>query len=295
MSSMSKDKSTLKSVDTSSNTGSVKNPSDAATQGSSSAPAKGASSTPAKGSSSTPAKGFYILPNLFTSAGLFAGFYAIMQARLGNFEAACLAIYVAMVMDIIDGRLARLTNTMSDFGSEYDSLSDMVSFGVAPALIVYDFALSELGRFGILVAFVYIACAALRLARFNVATISDKRFFTGLPSPGAAAMMVSIVWVCVDSNIQSQNVDVVLAIILFLLALAMVSNIKYRSFKDTDFRDKMPFIGLILFIVAIAMIYIDPPLAFLLIGSVYIITGAITYISSKMRRTSIKLPKLGDK
>jgi len=226
-----------------------------------------------------PSKGFYVLPNLFTSAGLFAGFYAIMQARLGNYEAACLAIYAAMAMDIIDGRLARLTNTMSDFGSEYDSLSDMVSFGVAPALIVYDFALSELGRFGILVAFVYIACAALRLARFNVASISDKRYFTGLPSPGAAAMMVSIIWVCVDSNISAKDVNVLLAIMLFALGLIMVSNIKYRSFKDVDFRDKMPFIGLIILIVGIAMIYIDPPLAFLLIGSVYIISGAVTYAS----------------
>jgi len=241
-----------------------------------------------------PAKGFYVLPNLFTSAGLFAGFYAIMQARLGNFEAACLAIYAAMVMDIIDGRLARLTNTMSDFGSEYDSLSDMVSFGVAPALILYDFALSELGRFGILVAFVYIACAALRLARFNVATISDKRFFTGMPSPGAAAMMISIIWVCVDSNINPQDINVALAITLFALGLAMVSSIKYRSFKDVDFRDKMPFIGLIILIVGIAMIYIDPPLAFVLIGTVYIVSGAVTYVSRMIRRNPIKLPPSDD-
>ena len=234
-----------------------------------------------------PTKGFYVLPNLFTSAGLFAGFYAIMQARLGHFEAACLAIYAAMAMDILDGRLARLTNTMSDFGSEYDSLSDMVSFGVAPALIVYDFALQPLGRFGILVAFVYIACAALRLARFNVSATSDKRFFTGLPSPGAAAMMVSILWVCIDSGVVAQNVDVMLAIILFLLGLAMVSNIKYRSFKDVDFRDKMPFIGLIVLIVGIAMIYIDPPMAFMLIGVVYIIGGAVFYLSGKLKSKKI--------
>ena len=281
---MKKDKPKLKSVDSTDNQ-SVKDKS-----------AKGSlSDKPAKGSlSDKPAKGFYVLPNLFTSAGLFAGFYAIMQARLGNFEAACLAIYAAMVMDIIDGRLARLTNTMSDFGSEYDSLSDMVSFGVAPALILYDFALSELGRFGILVAFVYIACAALRLARFNVAAISDKRFFTGLPSPGAAAMMVSIVWVCVDSNIAASDVDVALAVILFCLAIAMVSNVKYRSFKDVDFHDKMPFIGLIILIVGIAMIYIDPPLAFLLIGSVYIIGGAVIYLSNRLKRKPIKMPSIND-
>lgn len=230
-----------------------------------------------------PAKGIFVLPNLFTSAGLFAGFYAIMQARLGHFEAACLAIYGAMIMDIIDGRLARLTNTMSDFGSEYDSLSDMVSFGVAPALVLYDFALSELGRFGSLVAFVYIACAALRLARFNVASSSDKRFFTGVPSPGAAAMVATVIWVCVDYSIMPNDVNLGLALLMVLMALAMVSNIKYRSFKDVDFRDKMPFIGLIILVLVIAMIYLDPPLAFLLIGSTYMISGAVFWASKKLK------------
>lgn len=238
--------------------------------------------------SKTPGKGFFILPNLFTTAGLFAGFYAIMQAKLGNFEAACLAIYAAMMMDIIDGRLARLTNTMSDFGSEYDSLSDMVSFGVAPALVLYDFALAGLGRFGSLVAFVYLACAALRLARFNVATISDKRFFTGVPSPGAAAMIATVIWVCVDYQIMPQDVEIGLALLMVLMALAMVSNIKYRSFKDVDFRDQMPFIGLILLVIVISMIYMDPPLAFLMIGSIYMISGAVIYASSKLRKMRAK-------
>jgi CDP-diacylglycerol--serine O-phosphatidyltransferase len=233
--------------------------------------------------SKKPAKGIFVLPNLFTSAGLFAGFYAIMQARIGNYEAACLAIYGAMIMDIIDGRLARLTNTMSDFGSEYDSLSDMVSFGVAPALVLYDFALSELGRFGSLVAFVYIACAALRLARFNVASGSDKRFFTGVPSPGAAAMIATVIWVCVDYSIMPEDVNVGLALLMVLMALAMVSNIKYRSFKDVDFRDQMPFIGLIVLVLVIAMIYMDPPLAFLMIGSIYMISGAVFYASKKIK------------
>ena len=232
----------------------------------------------------TPSTGVFVLPNLFTSAGLFAGFYAIMQAKLGNFEAACLAIYGAMIMDIIDGRLARLTNTMSEFGSQYDSLSDMVSFGVAPALVLYDFALSGLGRFGSLVAFVYIACAALRLARFNVATVSDKRFFTGVPSPGAAAMIATVIWVCVDYKIMATDVKIGLALLMVLMALAMVSNIKYRSFKDVDFRDKMPFIGLILLVLTIAMIYMDPPLAFLLIGGTYMVSGAVFYASSKIRK-----------
>jgi CDP-diacylglycerol--serine O-phosphatidyltransferase len=235
-----------------------------------------------------PAKGFYVLPNLFTSAGLFAGFYAIMQARLGHYEAACLAIYVAMAMDIIDGRLARLTNTMSDFGSEYDSLSDMVSFGVAPALVLYDFALSDLGRVGSLVAFIYLACAALRLARFNVAPGSDKRYFTGMPSPGAAAMLASVVWVCIDYKVAPETINISLAVLVALLGLAMVSNIKYRSFKDVDFRDRMPFIGLIVLVLVIAMIYLDPPFAFLLIGTVYIVSGTVTGLLKYMRRQNNK-------
>ncbi|MCL4140913.1 UNVERIFIED_CONTAM: hypothetical protein GTU68_038082 [Idotea baltica] len=201
-----------------------------------------------------------------------------MQARLGHFEAACLAIYVAMVMDILDGRLARLTNTMSEFGSEYDSLSDMVSFGVAPALVLYDFALVELGRVGSLVAFIYIACAALRLARFNVQKTDDKRHFTGVPSPGAAAMLASVVWVCADYNIDPTNLSVMFAVLVILLAFSMVSNVKYRSFKDVDFRDKMPFVGLILFVIVIAIIYLDPPLAFLAIGTIYIVSGTVGYM-----------------
>lgn len=238
--------------------------------------------------SKKPAKGIYVLPNLFTSAGLFFGFYAIMQARLGHYEAACLAIYVAMAMDIIDGRLARLTNTMSDFGSEYDSLADMVSFGVAPALVLYDFVLKDLGRFGSLVAFVYIACAALRLARFNVAKTDDKRFFTGVPSPGAAAMIATVVWVFTDYGWDPQVFKVGLAVLMVLMALAMVSNIKYRSFKDVDFRDKMPFIGLIILVLVIAIVYLDPPMALLAVGSIYMVSGAVTYAIRKVKRGRIE-------
>lgn len=231
-----------------------------------------------------PSKGIYILPNLFTSAGLFAGFYAIMQARIGHFEAACLAIYAAMIMDILDGRLARLTNTMSEFGSEYDSLSDMVSFGVAPALVLYDFVLSDLGRVGSLIAFIYIACAALRLARFNVQKISDNRYFIGVPSPGAAAMLASVVWVMADYSIDPSTFTVSLALIVVVIAFSMVSNIKYRSFKDVDFRDKMPFIGLILLVVVIAIIYLDPPLAFLSIGTIYIVSGTASYLFKTIKK-----------
>jgi CDP-diacylglycerol--serine O-phosphatidyltransferase len=228
-----------------------------------------------------PAKGFFVLPNLFTTAGLFAGFYAIMQARLGHFEAAALAIYVAMAMDIIDGRLARLTNTQSAFGSEYDSLSDMVSFGVAPAMVLFEFVLHDLGRFGSLVAFVYIACAALRLARFNVSASSDKTHFTGVPSPGAAAMVASVVWVFVDYRINPSDYSFGLSISMVAMALAMVSNIKYRSFKDFEFRDKMPFVGLIVLVLIIAIVYLDPPLALVVVGSIYMVSGALLYVKNK--------------
>jgi len=230
-----------------------------------------------------PAKGIYVLPNLFTTAGLFAGFYAIMQARLGHFEAASLAIYAAMVMDVMDGRLARLTNTESAFGSEYDSLSDMVSFGVAPAMVLFEFVLSDLGRFGSLVAFIYIACAALRLARFNVSNISDSSHFTGMPSPGAAAIMASVVWVLVDYQISPKSINVVLAVLMVSTALAMVSNIQYRSFKDFNFRDKMPFVGLIVGVLVFALIYMDPPMAFLIVGLVYMLSGAIFYVVDKLK------------
>ncbi len=229
-------------------------------------------------------KGIYILPNLFTTAGLFAGFYAIMQARVGNFEAACLAIFVAMIMDIVDGRLARLTNTQTEFGSQYDSLSDMVSFGVAPAFLLYDFVLYDLGRLGSLVTFVYIACAALRLARFNAVKVSDKRFFVGVPSPGAAAMIATVVWVFVDSQINPEFYSVLLAMLMFLMALAMVSNIKYRSFKDVEIREQIPFIGLIVLVIVIAIIYLAPPMAFLLIGSTYIVSGAGLYALKKFNK-----------
>jgi len=230
-----------------------------------------------------PAKGFYILPNLFTTAGLFFGFYAIMQARLGHFEAASLAIYVSMTMDIIDGRLARLTHTQSAFGSQYDSLSDMVSFGVAPAMVLYEFALHDLGRVGSLAAFIYIACAALRLARFNVASSSDKTHFIGVPSPGAAAMIASFIWMFVDSNIDPQKYNLGLALLMVTMALAMVSNIKYRSFKDLEIRDKIPFVGLILLIFIIAVIYLDPPRALVAVGLIYMISGAIFYLANKFK------------
>lgn len=226
-----------------------------------------------------------MLPNLLTSAGLFAGFYAIMQSRLGHYEAACLAIYVAMIMDILDGRLARLTNTMTKFGSEFDSLADMVSFGVAPALVMYEFALVGTGKLGSFVTFVFIACAALRLARFNVASISDKKYFLGLPSPGAAGLIASLVWVMVDYDVTIGAVTpYAIALLMVITAIAMVSNVPYRSFKDVDLKNKMPFVGMIVLVLVIAIIYLDPPSAFLLIGVSYMLSGLAIYIMRKLNK-----------
>lgn len=188
-----------------------------------------------------------------------------------------------MIMDIVDGRLARLTNTMSEFGSQYDSLADMVSFGVAPALVLHAFVLNELGRVGSLITFLYIACAALRLARFNVASSDDKKFFTGLPSPGSAGLLASALWVCVDYGIAASDVIWLFALLVAMCAISMVSNIPYRSFKDIDIKEQMPFVGLIALVIVMALIYLDPPAAFLLIGSMYMVSGILLYAYGKWK------------
>ncbi len=225
-----------------------------------------------------PSKTVYALPNLLTTCGLFAGFYAIMQATQGHYEAACIAIYVAMVMDILDGRLARLTNTMSEFGSQYDSLADMISFGLAPAFVVYQWSLNGLGKVGGLVTFVYLACAALRLARFNVMKSEDKRHFTGLASPAAAGLVISAMYVCVDYDVSAKTIAPFMCLLVFASGILMVSNVKYRSFKDFDVKDQMPFVGLIVCVLIFAAIYFDPPVAFLLVGTSYFFSGLFDYV-----------------
>jgi CDP-diacylglycerol--serine O-phosphatidyltransferase len=182
-------------------------------------------------------RGIYLLPNLFTTAGLFAGFYAIIAATKGRFEAAAIAIFVAMIMDSLDGRIARLTNTQSDFGKEYDSLSDMVAFGLAPALVVYEWVLSGLGKLGWLAAFIYAAGAALRLARFNVQhAVVNKRFFQGLASPAAAGVLGGMVWVGDDFGLrEATGVASLAEAMTVVVALLMVSNIRYRSFLRLRF------------------------------------------------------------
>ena len=185
-------------------------------------------------------KGIYILPNLFTLAALFGGFYAIVMAMNGKFNEAAIGVFWAMVLDSLDGRVARMTNTQSAFGEQMDSLSDMVSFGAAPALIAYEWSLRGLGRWGWIAAFVYCACAALRLARFNVNTsVVDKRYFQGLPSPAAAAVVMSFIWLMNDLSVDPSNgfIKWLMFAIALYSGLTMVTNVPFYSFKDVYFTD----------------------------------------------------------
>jgi CDP-diacylglycerol---serine O-phosphatidyltransferase len=207
-------------------------------------------------------RAIYLLPNAFTTAALFAGFFAVVQAMGGKFELAAIAIFVAMVLDGMDGRVARLTNTQSAFGEQYDSLSDMTSFGVAPALVAYEFALNDLGRWGWLAAFVYVAGAALRLARFNTnIAVVDKRFFQGLPSPAAAALVAGFVWLVQDSRLtltDDQLAWTMFAITLYAGAV-MVSNAPFYSGKNFALGRSVPFWGILLFVAFFVFISSNPP------------------------------------
>jgi CDP-diacylglycerol--serine O-phosphatidyltransferase len=205
-------------------------------------------------------RGIYILPNLFTTAALFAGFYAIVQAMNGLFEQAAVAIFIAMVLDGLDGRVARLTHTQSAFGAEYDSLSDMVSFGAAPALIVYEWALKGMGKLGWMAAFIYCASAALRLARFNtnIDTV-DKRYFQGLPSPAAAALVAGLVWVVIDNGLTGADVRAYACALTIFAGVSMVTNVLFYSGKEFNLRRSVPFIVIIAIVVGFLFISSYPP------------------------------------
>jgi CDP-diacylglycerol--serine O-phosphatidyltransferase len=225
-------------------------------------------------------QGIYLLPNLFTTGALFAGFYAIIAGMRGDFEAASIAIFFAMLFDGLDGRIARLTNTSSKFGAEYDSLSDMVSFGVAPALVVYSWGLSELGKFGWSVAFIYAACAALRLARFNTQIeVADKAWFTGLASPAAAATIAALVWVCNDSGLTGAELPVevaaVGAVLTALIGILMIANVPYYSFKTIDAHGRVPFAVIILIVLIFSLVTVDPPRVLLGAALIYAASGPL--------------------
>lgn len=205
-------------------------------------------------------RGIYILPNLFTTGCLFCGFYAIVQAMNGHFDQAALAIFIAMVLDGLDGRVARMTNTQSAFGAEYDSLADMVSFGAAPSLVMYEWALRDMGKLGWIAAFVYCAGAALRLARFNTnLEVVDKRYFQGLPSPSAAALVAGYVLMMNDLEVIGVQYPWVSWSIALFAGLTMVTNVPFYSFKDVNFKKSVPFIFVFLIALGFALVSIDPP------------------------------------
>lgn len=243
-------------------------------------------------------RGIYLLPNLLTTAALFAGFYAIVAAMQGKFEQASVAVFIAMILDALDGRVARMTNTQSAFGAEYDSMSDMVSFGLAPALVMYVWSLASMvdfgwqwGKLGWLGAFVYVAGAALRLARFNVrASSTDKRYFQGLPSPAAAAVIVGMVWVFFDQGISGSELAPVALVITIAMGLLMVSNVSYYSFKDIDFRNKVPFVAILAIVLVFVFASIDPPK--ILFGSflIYALSGPFISLVRRFRKRTTQRP-----
>jgi CDP-diacylglycerol--serine O-phosphatidyltransferase len=233
-------------------------------------------------------KGIYILPNLFTLAALFGGFYAIVMAMNGQFELAAYGIFIAAVLDSLDGRVARMTNTQSAFGEQMDSLSDMVSFGAAPALIVYEWALKGLGKLGWIAAFVYCSGAALRLARFNTnIAVVDKRFFQGLPSPAAAALIIGFIWVMDDAGFKGVHRIGWLSWCAFgvtlYAGLTMVTNLPFYSFKDVSFKRTVPFIVIVAIALGIAVINIHPPLVLFGLFLVYGVSGYAVYTYKRMK------------
>ncbi len=241
-------------------------------------------------------RGIYLLPNLITTGALFAGFYGVVAAINGHYNLAAIAVFIAMILDALDGRVARLTNTQTQFGAEYDSLADMCSFGLAPALIMYVWSLSSLvqyswqwGKLGWLAAFLYVACAALRLARFNVkASSTDKRYFQGLPSPAAAGVVVGFVWVENNLGYTGSDVAFIALPIIVFAGIMMVSNISYYSFKDIDFQNKVPFVAMLIVVLIFVFAAIDPPKALFSCFMIYALSGPAISIIRRVRKRNNK-------
>ncbi len=234
--------------------------------------------------------GIYLIPNLLTTGAMFAGYYAVVSALNGRFEAAAVSLFVAMVLDGLDGRVARITNTQSEFGVQYDSLSDMVSFGVAPALVMYVWAFESLGKLGLFAAFVHTAGGALRLARFNTQVeIADKRYFQGLPSPAAAAILAGGLWFSLE---YGYDVDSIKYIVLFLTicsGLLMVSNFRYSSFKEFDLKGKVPFVATIVVMLVVGFIMAQPQTTLFILALSYAISGPVlTLLLLRQKRKSRK-------
>ena len=237
------------------------------------------------------ARGIYLIPNLFTLAAMFAGFYTIIMATQSRWEAACVAIFVAMIFDGLDGRVARLMQSQSAFGAELDSLSDMASFGLAPAMLLYFWGFQYLGKPGWLVSFVVSACTALRLARFNSqAENDDKRYFRGLSSPLGAGVLASFVWSCVAFDLTGKAVYIIALVLALVVALLMVSSLQYRSFKDIDMKSKVPFMVLLLALFFFVLVTYDPPRVLLVCFGGYAISGPVGYLL-RWRRSGRQLKK----
>lgn len=235
-------------------------------------------------------KGIYLLPNLMTTTALFAGFYAVIAGMNGQYELGAIAIFVAMVFDGLDGRIARMTNSCSAFGAEYDSLADMISFGLAPALLMYQWALSDFGKLGWIVAFIYTVAAALRLARFNTQVgTADKRYFQGLPSPVAAALLASFVWM-IETNQIETGFEAYLALFFTVATgLMMVSNIRFESFKEFSLKNKVPFVTLLLVVLVLSIIALKPAMLLFIIILSYTLYGVIiTLVTLKKTRLARK-------
>jgi CDP-diacylglycerol--serine O-phosphatidyltransferase len=223
-----------------------------------------------------PRRSIYLLPNLFTTGALFFGFYAIVAAGSGAYENAAIAIFVALVLDGLDGRVARLTNTQSAFGAQYDSLSDVVCFGVAPALVAHSWSLSQLGKLGWIAAFFYTAATALRLARFNTQLeVADKRYFQGLPCPSAAALVASVIWVSHLYQLEGLWIARIMAFVCVLAGLLMVSNVRYYSFKEFDLKHKVPFMTVLAALLVFICISMDPPLVLCSFFLLYTLSGLL--------------------
>lgn len=225
--------------------------------------------------------GIYLLPNLLTTASLFAAFYSLVSSMKGQYEAAVIAMFIGMIADGLDGRIARLTNTQTEFGAQYDSLSDMVTFGVAPSLLLYNLTLSQLGKFGWLVAFVYTAAVALRLARFNTQLeTADKRYFQGIPCPPAAAVMASFAWLCYQNEWQNLFVSILTAVLSLCLSVLMVSNLRYYSFKEIDFKGKVPFLYILIVIILFVAVAANPAIVLFFSFSIYALSGPMLTLIS---------------
>src|SRR5438552_15959513 len=236
-------------------------------------------------------RGIYLLPNLFTTAALFAGFYSIVMAMNQRYDYAAVAIFVAMILDTLDGRVARLTRTQSAFGAEYDSLSDMVCFGAGPALVMYEWALKDLGRFGWIAAFVYCAGAALRLARFNTnIEVVDKRFFQGLPSPAAAALVAGFLWLAIDNKIPvgEYGMPWVTACMTLYAGITMVSNVPFHSFKGINLRRSVPFAVILLIVLGFILVISDPPIVLFLLFVAYGMSGYVYWVWKKRRPAQLQ-------